>query len=128
MDLISAWCVVRGYHGTGAHLLDLDIEWHPLNAQRDRLGENPLRSLRTIEAHRLLPSLQPQRTDKPDDAQEMIGVKVREEDLGQRKAHPVAHHLALGALAALEQQRLAFAHESESADVPLDGGPSGART
>src|SRR5882762_6604430 len=51
----------------------------------------------------------------------MIGVKVREEDLRQRKAHPVAHHLALGALAALEQQSLAFAHESHGGDVALDG-------
>src|SRR6267142_2807425 len=51
----------------------------------------------------------------------MIGVKMREEDLRQRKAHPVAHHLALGALAALEQQCLAFAHQSHGGDVTLDG-------
>src|SRR5256885_6751695 len=47
--------------------------------------------------------------------------RSREEDLRQRKAHPVAHHLALGALAALEQQSLAFAHEGHRGDVALDG-------
>src|SRR2546428_12079899 len=50
----------------------------------------------------------------------MIGMKVGEEDFRQRKAHPIAHHLALGALTTLEQQRLAFAHESHGGDVALD--------
>src|SRR5207247_11322201 len=50
----------------------------------------------------------------------MIGMKVSEKDLRQRKAHPIAHHLALGALTTLEQQRLAFAHESHGGDVALD--------
>src|SRR2546422_2102091 len=50
----------------------------------------------------------------------MIGMKMREENLRQRKAHPVAHHLALGALTTLEKQRLAFAHESHGGDVALD--------
>src|SRR2546422_7979518 len=50
----------------------------------------------------------------------MIGMKMREENLRQRKAHPVAHHLALGALTTLKQQRLAFAHESHGGDVALD--------
>src|SRR5438046_4864126 len=47
-------------------------------------------------------------------------MEMREEDLRQRKAHPVAHHLALGALTTLEQQRLAFAHEGHGGDVALD--------
>src|SRR5437762_13536093 len=50
----------------------------------------------------------------------MIGMKVSEKDLRQRKAHPIAHHLALGALTTLEQQRLAFAHESHGGAVALD--------
>src|SRR5207244_5911161 len=50
----------------------------------------------------------------------MIGMKMREENLRQRKAHPVAHHLALGALTTLEQQRLAFAREGHGGDVALD--------
>jgi len=57
----------------------------------------------------------------------MIGVKVGEEDLGERKAHPVAHHLALGAFAALEQERFAFAMDGEARDVPFDCGPGGGR-
>src|SRR5437764_14822873 len=55
----------------------------------------------------------------------MIGVKMREEDLGQSEAHPVAHHLALRALAALEQERLALAHERHRGDVAPHGGASG---
>src|SRR6184192_1881407 len=52
-------------------------------------------------------------------------MKMREEDLRQREAHPVAHHLALGALAALEQESLPFPHERHRGDVALDGGPGG---
>src|SRR5438094_353473 len=47
-------------------------------------------------------------------------MKMREENLRQRKAHPVAHHLALGALTTFEEESLAFAHESHSGDVALD--------
>src|SRR5437773_2245116 len=47
-------------------------------------------------------------------------MKMREENLRQRKAHPVAHHLALGALTTLEQERLAFAREGHGGDVALD--------
>jgi hypothetical protein len=55
----------------------------------------------------------------------MIGVKVREEDLGQREAHAVAHHLALGAFAALEEQCLPLAVNGEAGDVSFDGWPGG---
>jgi hypothetical protein len=69
--------------------------------------------------------LQAQRPNQSNDAQEMVGMKVGEEDLGQGKAHPVAHHLALGAFAAFEQQRLALAMNGEATDVPFDCWPGG---
>src|SRR5256885_16211772 len=50
---------------------------------------------------------------------------MREENLGQRKAHPVAHHLALRALAALEQERLTLAYQRHRRDVALHGGAGG---
>src|SRR6267143_1919781 len=57
----------------------------------------------------------------------MIGVEVGEEDLGERERHPKAHHLALGALATLEQQRLALSLQGQRGDVALHGGPGGGR-
>src|SRR6266567_2428880 len=57
----------------------------------------------------------------------MVGVKVSEEHLGQGEAHPVAQHLALRPLAALEQQRLTFAHQRERGDVALYCRPGGGR-
>jgi hypothetical protein len=54
-------------------------------------------------------------------------MKVREEDFGQRKTHPVAHHLALGALATLEQQCFPLAVNGEATDVPFDCWPGGGR-
>jgi len=110
------------------YLNDLDLEGDSLHSELDRLAEHLLRALGSVEAHRLGACLQSQRPDQPDHSEKMIGMKVGEKDLRQREAHPVAHHLALGALAALEQQRLAFAHEGQRGDVALYRRPSGRRT
>src|SRR2546422_9727813 len=67
--------------------------------------------------------LKSERADQPDHAEKVIRVEIGKEDLGQREAHAVAHHLALRALAALEEQRLAFAHEGDTGDIPFHGGP-----
>ena len=56
----------------------------------------------------------------------MVGVVVGEEDLPKGEAHPVAHHLALGPLAAIEQHRLPFAGQREGGDVAVEGGARGA--
>ena len=45
---------------------------------------------------------------------------MAEEDLGEREPHSVAHHLALIALAAVEEQRLPFALYGEPGDVPVN--------
>ncbi len=89
-------------HFARLHLDDVDIEGNSLHAELNRLAEQLLRALGSVEAHRLGARLQPQRPDQPDHTEKMIGMKMREEDLRQRKAHPVTHHLALGAFAALE--------------------------
>jgi hypothetical protein len=58
-----------------------------------------------------------------DHAEHMVRVKVCEEDVAQREGDAVAHHLPLGAFAAIDQQRLALAHEGDRRDVALDGRP-----
>src|SRR5205809_1897024 len=110
-------------HLTGLDFADLDFELCSLHPELDRLAKHLLRPLRPIQPHRLGARLQPERPDQPDHPKKMIGMKMREEDLGQRKAHPVAHHLALGALTALEQQSLPFADEGDTGDIPFYGGP-----
>src|SRR6266481_5982603 len=69
----------------------------------------------------------PERSDQSNDAEEVIGMKVGKEDLGKREAHPIAHHLALGPLTALEEQRFAFAVNGEAGNVAFDCGPCGGR-
>src|SRR2546422_3136706 len=41
--------------------------------------------------------LKSERADQPDHAEKVIRVEMGKEDLGQREAHAVAHHLALRA-------------------------------
>src|SRR2546421_7962772 len=105
------------------HFGDLDWTRNALDAQLHRRGQNFLGALGAVEKQRLGTALQAERADQPDDAEEVIGVKVREEDLGGREAHAVAHHLALGAFAALQQKRFALSVDSQSRNVSLDGGP-----
>ena len=50
---------------------------------------------------------------------------VREEHLGQGKRDAVAHHLALRALAAVEQQCFPLAGDRNGADPTLDSGAGG---
>src|SRR5690606_13923515 len=69
---------------------------------------------------------QPEGAEQADDAEEVVGVEVGEEDVAEGEAHAVAHHLALGALAAVEQQGLPLAGEREGGDVAVDGGAGGA--
>ena len=55
-----------------------------------------------------------------DHAEEMVGVHVREEDVLEGERHPEPHHLPLGPFAAVEHQRLAFAHEGDRWNIALD--------
>src|SRR6267143_2504286 len=126
-DVVAIPFCGTGYGISGLYFDDLDGKRYALDAELHRRGQHLLRALGTIQEEWLRPPLQAQRPNQSNDAQEMIGVKVGEEDLGERKAHPVAHHLALGAFAALEQERFAFAMDGEARDVPFDCGPGGGR-
>src|ERR1043166_9171540 len=55
----------------------------------------------------------------------MVGVVVGEEQLAEGKAHSVAHHLALGSLAAVEEQHLPLALDRKGRDVAFYRGAGG---
>ena len=84
----------------------------------------PAIATRREEAQGFFPALQPQGPNQPDDPDEVIRVEMREEDVGQREPHPVAHHLALGAFAAVEQQEIAIPVQRDRGDVALHCGAS----
>src|SRR4029077_3598127 len=118
----------RAFHSiAGLHFGDFDGEWNSLDAELHRGAQYLLRSFGAVQKQRLRPPLQTERPDQSDDTEKMIGVKGGEKDFRQRKAHPVAHHLALRAFPTLEEQRLALAMNGEAGDVALDGGPGGRR-
>ena len=119
-DLVA---VALPHDVAGLHLVDLDRKRDALDAQLHRGAEDLLGPFGAVQEQRLRPPLQAERPDQADDAEKMIGVKMRKEDFAQREAHAVAHHLALGAFAALEQERLTFTVNCKPGDVSLDGGP-----
>ena len=50
-------------------------------------------------------------------------MEVREKDVVDVEGDPVAHHLALRALTAVEQESFSFAEERDGGDVPFNGWP-----
>src|SRR5207247_4435374 len=113
------------YRVSSLYFAYLDLKRDSLDPELDRLAEQLLCATRTVQRDRLGSGLQPERADQPDHAEEVVGVEMGEEDIREREAHPVAQHLALRPLAALEQQGLSLAHESEGGDVALDRRPCG---
>jgi hypothetical protein len=53
----------------------------------------------------------------------VVGVHVGEENVGEREADPVAHHLPLSTFAAIEHQRLTFTDQRDGRDVALNRRP-----
>ena len=101
-DVVSVPFHRAGHDVSRLYFHDLDGKRHALDAELHRRGQNFLGALRAVKKQRLGTALQAERADQPDHSEEVIGGKVREEDLGEGEAHAVAHHLALGPLTAFE--------------------------
>ena len=108
------------------HLHDLDRKLVRSMPTVSMPPEDPLRAPRAVEHHRRGAVLQAHGPEQAGDAEDVVGVIVGEEDLAEGEADPVPHHLPLGALAAVEEDRLAFALQRETGDVAVDGGTGGA--
>src|SRR2546425_5076122 len=75
------------------HLCDLDWKRDALDAELHRGAEHLLCAFGPVQKEWLGATLQAERPDQSDDAEEVIGMKVSEEGLGEREGHPVAHPL-----------------------------------
>jgi hypothetical protein len=64
-------------------------------------------------------------SEQAGEPEEVIGVKVTEEDVVQGEGHAVAHHLSLRPFAAVEEQRFALAFHDDARNTPLDCRPRG---
>ncbi len=106
-------------HVARLHLEDLHRELVALDPDSQRRAEDPIGPLRADQGKRRGAVQQAHGSHQADDAQHVIGVEVAEEDLAEAEAHAVAHHLALGALAAIENERLALAVDGERRHVAV---------
>ena len=106
-------------------LHDLDGERDTIDAEVDRFTERRFGPERPEQAQRLGAILQLHGSDEPRDPEEVVSVHVADEDRNDPEAGPVAHHLALGALAAVEQKEVALALHGQTTDVAAHRGPRG---
>ena len=98
-------------------LADLDRKGVAIDAQMDRRFQERGRRGRAEELERRLAALHAQRPEKAQQPEVVVGVKMREEDRVHREPGAVAHHLALAALAAVEQQELAGAPHRQAREI-----------
>ncbi|KAF5030399.1 hypothetical protein DSECCO2_638530 [anaerobic digester metagenome] len=76
---------------------------------------------RTVDRERLGSSHERKRLDKPEDAKEVVGMPVGDEDGVNGEPGPGTHHLLLGALPAVEEQGVGAAPDQDAGGVPLRG-------
>ena len=93
-----------------------------------RASQHSRGAARAQHPHRLRAPLECERPKKPDHADDVVAVEMRDEHIVQRERDAVPHHLPLRSLAAIEEQRLALADHRERGDVALDRWPCGAGT
>src|SRR5688500_12422704 len=115
-------------HRSRRVLMNSDLERHALDAEMHGLVQNLTRAFRPMQVHGIFAPLQAHRSEQTDDAEGMIGVRVCEDDVVDREAGGVAHHLPLRALAAVEHHQLTRPCNHERRNVAPDGWPTGSGT
>src|SRR5205823_9105898 len=86
------------------------------------LGEETTEAAGPVDREQLGPSAERERLQHPRQAEVMVGVEVREEDLAElRQADRRAHELALRSLGAVDEQAVAAVAEEGRRRTPLSG-------
>lgn len=93
--------------------VDVDGKRGTLEAESLHAFENSGGAFWTPESQWVGPTLKRHRANQSDDAEQVIGVHVSKEDVLEGERDAVPHHLTLGAFAAIEHQRFAFAVDGE---------------
>ena len=109
----------------GLEALDVNGKGKPLHAEAHRRAQRRSGPGRAVDVHALFPALKSHRPEQPRQAEEVVGVAVRDEDAGKREAGAEPHDLTLGSLAAVPQDRLAFALDRDPRHIAADGWPRG---
>ena len=92
----------------GAALDQLYAEGNPLAPQRDHVLERSRRPRRSVQRDGIRATLQRHGPEQAGDAEHMVGVQMRDEHEPNVEARRVAHHLALRALSAIEEEQRAL--------------------
>ena len=107
---------------------DSDGKRKPFSTQTDALAQCSGCSRRPPYAHGLGVTLQLQGAQETGQAENVVAVCVRKEDVGKGERGTVAHHLPLGAFATVEEECLSLAHNGNGTHAPFDGWAGGGGT
>ena len=110
---------------TGSEFANFDSECEAFRTERFSALEHSFGTGWSPESQGFGSTLKRHGPEEPDDPDEMISVKVREEDVVEVEGDSVAHHLPLGPLATIEEKGFSFAEERDGGDVPFDGRSGG---
>ena len=109
----------------GPHLLDCYRKLYPIYPQVDGSLKDLIRAWRSVDLQRFLSALQRQGPEEADDSQEMVGMKVSDENGLYSEARPVPHHLPLSTLSAVEEHQITLSLNRDPTDIPAYRGPGG---
>ena len=112
---------------TGVHVGDLQVVGDPAPDAGHR-RQQPLRPGRAEDVERLLATPQVERLQHPRQPEPVVGVVVREEDGVEIGETDAAQQLALGPLAAVEQQPVTVEPREHGRQAAPGGGHRGARS
>jgi hypothetical protein len=102
---------------------DLQREPEPVSAESLGAPQDLACASRSPEMERVRAPLERHRPHEANHSEQVVGMKVGEEDVAEGERDPVAHHLTLRALPAVDEERLALAYDGNRRDIPLDGRP-----
>ena len=121
--------VVVGRQGDPARIdgVDADREFGPAAGDGDEGLDLAPGAGGDVDGDGVGPLVEVHRLQQAGDAEDVVAVEVRDEDVADAEAGAEPHHLPLGTLAAVEQQAVAFAADEHRARVPLGRGHGPAR-
>jgi hypothetical protein len=109
---------------SGSEFANFESECEAFRTERFSALEHSFGTGWSPESQGFGSTLKRHRPEEPDDANEVIGVEVREEDVVEVEGDSVAHHLALCAFTAIEEKGLSLAEERDGRNVAFDSGSS----
>ena len=116
---------LAGDRRTGRDLGDFERKGETFDAESVGAFHHRLNAFWSPKSQRFSARSERQGAKQAEEAEKVIGMKVREENISDRERDSVAHHLALSAFAAIDEHGLTFADERDRRNTAFNSRAGG---